>query len=212
MSVRIWREIRDVLVLIIGVLMLAAAVAACAGCGVVDEMIANRGGDVRSAEERAEDLGVPVGSPEAKGAPEHVRETGEFITQKGAEAPGPLGTLLWSLGSGVTALGVAWQGYRRRRDREVGTQATIAGEFRNGLQTMVDYIDSLPPDLREKLVPALQDLQKRRGTRNVIRAVRSPAKVQHEINARQFDSDALQQFLASNTPRPENPTPIPTSP
>ncbi|HUX00202.1 MAG TPA: hypothetical protein VMY35_04415 [Phycisphaerae bacterium] len=156
---------------ILGALALGIAIVLMAGCGVVDEMIASRGGDVRSADERAEDLGVSPDDPAAKGAPEHLRETGEFIAEKGKEAPAPIGSVIYGIGVGLTGLGAAWQQYRKRK-REVGEQADVADEFKNGLQTMIDFVDALPADVRKKLVPELQTLQERKGTRDTIRAVR----------------------------------------
>ena len=156
---------------ILGALILGIAIVLMAGCGVVDEMIASGGGDVRSVEERAEDLGVPVDSPAAKGAPEHLQDTGEFLADKSKAAPAPIGAALWVVGSVASGIGVAWQQYRKRK-REVGAQADVADEFKNGLQTMIDFVDALPPDVRKKLVPELQDLQQRKGTRETIRAVR----------------------------------------
>ena len=156
---------------ILGALALGIAIVLMAGCGVVDEMIASRGGDVRSADERAEDLGVSPDDPAAKGAPERLEDAGRLLVEGSGTAPAPISHTIYGIGVGFLGIAGAWQQYRKRK-REVGEQADVADEFKNGLQTMIDFVDALPADVRKKLVPELQTLQERKGTRETIRAVR----------------------------------------
>lgn len=108
--------------------------------------------------------------------PESVQGTAEAVKDVGAIIPPPVGSALQVLAGILGAGAVGWGAYRKKRNeaQEAQEQGTLV---QDALRSLIDAIDALPAELRDKIIPSIQEVQERRGTRETVQTIRADGEV-----------------------------------